>query len=53
MHIATRSDVTQFVAHPYSLALKHHDILKQQIQNLFNAGIIHKSMSHGQAQCSC
>ena len=30
---------------PYPLALKHHDILKQEIKNLLDEGIIHKSMS--------
>ena len=30
---------------PLSLALKHYDFLKQEIQNLLNTGIIHKSMS--------
>ena len=34
MHIATRL-----------LALKHHSFLKQEIKNLLDAGIIHKSMS--------
>ena len=45
MHIATRPDATPIAACPSSLALKHHDFLKQEIQNLFNVGIIHKSMS--------
>ena len=44
MHIATRSDATPIAAHPYSLALKH-DFLKQEIQNLLNAGIICINMS--------
>ena len=29
----------------YPLALKHHDILKQEIKNLLDTGIIHKIMS--------
>ena len=41
MHIATRPDAAQ----PYPLALKHHDILKQEIKNLLDAGIILKSMT--------
>ena len=45
MHIATRSDATPIAAFPYALALKHHDFLKQEIQNLLDAGIICKSMS--------
>ena len=45
MHIATRPDAIPIATCPYSLALKHHDFLNQEIQNLLNAGIIHKSMS--------
>ena len=45
MHITTWPDGTPIAAFPYPLALKHHDFLKQEIQNLFNAGIICKSMS--------
>ena len=45
MHITTRPDVTPIAAHTYSLALKHHAFLKQEIQNLLDAGIIYKSMS--------
>ena len=45
IHIATRPDMTPIAACPYSLALKHHDFLKQEIKNLLNAGIVHKSMS--------
>ena len=44
MHIATRLDATPVAASPYSLALKHHDLLKQEIKNLLNAWIISKSM---------
>ena len=45
MHIATRQDAKPIAAHPYPLVLKHHDFLKQEIQNLLDAGIICKSMS--------
>ena len=45
MHIAAMPDASPVAAHPYSLALKHHDLLKQEIKNLLNEGIIHKSMS--------
>ena len=45
MHIATRLNVTPIVACPYPLELKHHDFLKQEIKNLFNVGINHRSMS--------
>ena len=45
MHIANRIDVTTITAHPYPLPLKHHDFLKQEIKNLLNIGIMHKSMS--------
>ena len=45
MHIATRPGTTPIAAHPYPLELKHHDFLKQEIQNLLDAGIICKSMS--------
>ena len=45
MHIATRPDSTPVAAWPYPLALKYHDFLKQEIKNLLDAGIIHKSMS--------
>ena len=45
MHIATRSDAAPVAARPYPLALKHHDFLKQEIRNLLDAGIIHRSMS--------
>ena len=45
MHIATRPDTAPIAAQPYPLALKHHDFLKQEIKNLLDAGIIHKSMS--------
>ena len=39
MHIATRLDATPVAAHPYPLALKHPDFLKQEIKNLLDAGI--------------
>ena len=45
MLIATRLDAAPIAAQPYPLALKHHDFLKQEIKNLLDAGIIHKSMS--------
>ena len=45
MHIATRLDAPPVAAWPYLLVLKHHDFLKQEIKNLLDAGIIHKSMS--------
>ena len=45
MHIATRPDATPIAACPYPLALKHHDFLKQEIQNLLKVGIIWQSMS--------
>ena len=45
MHIATRPDETPIATCLYPLALKHHDFLKQEIQNLLDAGIICKSMS--------
>ena len=45
MHITTRLDSTLVAAQPYPLALKHHNFLKQEIKNLLDAGIIHKSMS--------
>ena len=45
LNIATRPDAAPIAAQPYPLALKHHDILKQGIKNLLDAGIIQKSMS--------
>ena len=45
MHIAMRSDSALIAARRYPLALKHHDFLKQEIQNPLAMGIIHKSMS--------
>ena len=45
MHIATRADATPIAVCLYPLALKHHDFLKQEIQNLLDVGIIHQSMS--------
>ena len=45
MHIVTRSDEALVTIQLYSLALKHHDFLKQEIKNLLDAGIICKSMS--------
>ena len=50
MHIATGPDATPIATHPYPLALKHHDFLKQEIQNLLDVEIICKSISHWQAQ---
>ena len=45
MHIATRPDAAPIAAQPYPLLLNHHDLLKQEIKNLLDAGIICKSMS--------
>ena len=45
MDIATRPDAAPATAWPYPLALKHHDFLRQEIKNLLDIGIIHKSMS--------
>ena len=45
MHIANRPDAMPIAACPYPLALKHHYFLKQEIQNLLNVGLIHKSLS--------
>ena len=45
MHIATRPNATPIAAHPYPLALKLYNFLKQEIQNLLDTGIICKSMS--------
>ena len=45
MHIATKPNAVQFAACPYPLACKHHDFLKQEIKNLLDARIMHKSMS--------
>ena len=45
MRISTRPDATPTVAYPYTLVLKHHDFLKQEIHNLLDTEIIHKSMS--------
>ena len=45
MHITTMPDASPVAAHPYPLVLKHHDVLKQEIKNLLNAGVIHKRMS--------
>ena len=45
MYIATRQDAAPVAAWSNSLALKHHDFLKQEIKNLLYAGIICKSMS--------
>ena len=49
MHIAARPDSTPVAGQPYPLALKHHDFLKQEIDNLQDADIIFQSMPHGQA----
>ena len=45
MHIATRLSATQVAACSYPLVLKHYKFLKQEITNLHDAGITHKSMS--------
>ena len=45
MHIAIRPDATPIAACPYPLAIKHCDFLKQEIQDLLDAGMLHKSMS--------
>ena len=45
MYIATRLDSAPVAAQPYPLTLKHHDFLEQEIKNLLDTGIIHKSMS--------
>ena len=46
MHITTRPYSAPVAAQPYSpLALKHYDFLKQEIKNLLDAEIIHRSMS--------
>ena len=45
MHIAMKPDIAPIAAQPYPLTLKHHDFLKQEIKNLVDARIIHKSMS--------
>ena len=45
MHIGTRPDATPIAACPYPLALKHHNSLKKEIQNLLDAFIICNSMS--------
>ena len=47
MHIATRLVATPVAGHPYCLALKHHDFLKQEIKNMLNAGINCKACPHG------
>ena len=43
MHITNKPGATP--AHPYPLALKHHNFLKQDIKNLLDTGIICKHMS--------
>ena len=43
MHIPTRPDATPIADCSYPLALKPHDFLKEEIQNLLNAKIICKS----------
>ena len=45
MFITTRLHAAPVAAQPYPLALEHHEVLKKEIKNLLNAGIIHKSMS--------
>ena len=45
MHIAMKPNAAPIGAQPHPLSLKHHDFLKQEVNNLFNARIIHKSMS--------
>ena len=44
IHKATRPDAAPIAVQTYPLALKHHEFLKQEIKNLLEAGIIHKSM---------
>ena len=44
MHIAIRPGAAPIAAQPCPLALKQHGFLKQEIKNLLNEGIIHKSM---------
>ena len=45
MHIATRPGSVPVEAWPYPLALMHHDILKEEIKNLLDTGIICTIMS--------
>ena len=45
MYIATRPNASPIATQLYPLALKHHNFLKQEIKNLPDAGIIHKSIS--------
>ena len=45
MHIATRPGATPIAAHPCPLVLKHHDFLKQEIQDLLETSMICKSMA--------
>ena len=45
MQITTRLESTPFAARLYPLALRYHDFLKQEIKNLLDVEIIHKSMS--------
>ena len=45
MNIGTRPNAAPIAVWPYTLALKHHGFLKQEIKNLLDAGIIHKSIS--------
>ena len=45
IHIATRPDAAPVAAQAYTLALKHHDFLKQEIKNLLDAEIIPQIMS--------
>ena len=49
MHIATRPDATPISAHPYLLALKHHNFLKKEIQNCLMQVSYTKVCPHGQA----
>ena len=45
MHIATRPDSAPVATQTYPLAIKQHDLLKQEVKNLLDAGIICKSRS--------
>ena len=45
MHIATKPNTSWIAAWLYPLALKHHDVLKQEIENFLDTRIICKRMS--------
>ena len=44
MHIATGPNTAPIAAGTYTLALEHPEVLKQEIKNLLDAEIMHKSM---------